>query len=754
MKISDSLLGRMEEVLSAPDGDDPDGEIGAIIGGRYRLVRLLGAGGMGRVFEAEDASFGRVAIKLLSTCGAAAQARFAREAMFLKDLSHPRIVRLLDHGLHAGPTPYVVTELYDGETLAARLARGPLGVPDALRVVALICEPLSMLHDRGVIHRDLKPSNVFFRAQGGDPGGVEGLVLLDFGLARALEDDEDLTYAGSTLGTPGYIAPELALGAKPDPRADVFALGSLLAACLGDDAPAASVALASRMRSLDPSHRPRDARVVLRELDDVAREGTSSTTDGAVPDWAAIEAALESTDPGVRALGGELAERWFDAAGIFDAAGADDLARRLEAAGIPARATVWYRRAARLSYQQNDFAGLADRVLASIRCGASDAEVGGLHLLLAQANGWENRPREAIHHAETAMKLLGEGSVAWVRAATEVGVASSRIGAPDRIETIATLVGRSLDGNAPRWVLISAARLVTALSVAGRAAGARALCDRLHLLAEGLPTHDALVEARVFLARSVCALFEGDLEAHVALLERSVALTSQAGDMRSNLHDRANLGFALVALGEIVRAEPLIEATLREAEACGLRFIATLSKKNLATLRLEQGRHEEAARLASEAAHEASANPRLASAALAYEAFAAVDGGDLDRAERAATSAFACAPGDMERARALGAMLEVDVARADTRAATERARTMEALLAEVPAIDGGEARVWLALVGALRLVGDDTGAERALRAGQARVSARVHRIKDPKIRDEFSRLRDHVRLAVAGGRFS
>lgn len=108
MKVSDSLLEHMGNVLAAPELEALDAagpSSGDLIGERYLLVRLLGVGGMGRVFEAEDATLGRVAVKVLSACDPPAQARFAREAALLADLSHPRIVKALDHGLHMARRP-------------------------------------------------------------------------------------------------------------------------------------------------------------------------------------------------------------------------------------------------------------------------------------------------------------------------------------------------------------------------------------------------------------------------------------------------------------------------------------------------------------------------------------------------------------------------------------------------------------------------------------------------------------------------
>jgi tetratricopeptide (TPR) repeat protein len=746
MKVTDSLVDRLQRAIAVRGGGtEPD--VGDVVGGRYRLVRFLGAGGMGRVFEAEDTKLGRVAIKLLSAWDAAAQARFAREAALLEELAHPRVVRCLDHGLVGGPIPFFVTELYEGETLAERLQRGPLSLPDLLWLVLFVCEPLAMLHARNVVHRDIKPSNIFL------PGGeVRSLVLLDFGLAKALEDDEDLTFGGAALGTPGYMAPELASGTALDPRVDVFALGRVMLACAGsaEALPAQLASLVATMCAADPAARPGDAGAAARALEGAAAAlgvplppGTRTQTE-AVPDWSAIEAALlRSTTDSQQAAALSLTEQWLNAAGLFDTR---DLAERLELAGVPSRAAIWYRRAAKRSLADSDFASLFAEVESAIRCGATNAELGGLHLLQAQANAWTNVPREALRHGEEAMRHLGPGSVSFLRAATEVGVAASRLGDGDRIEEVADLLAQAMGPGAPRWVVACAARLVTALGAAGRREASRALCARLDDVADAASAGDPFVASRVALARSVVALFDGDLETHATELDRSAALVEQAGDVRSLLHDRTNLSFALIELGQLTEAEALLERTLRDAPASGMPFIHALATKNLAMLRLQQGRFREAEELALEAARGAAANPRLASVAYAFASLAAARAGMAERATGLAQEALERAPGEMERARALGAALRAALLRADVATAARLADDVDALLRHVPTIDGGEGLAWLALIDAREAAAKGERARDALVEAFRRVSTRAARIRRPELALSFWAVPEHAEL--------
>jgi serine/threonine protein kinase/tetratricopeptide (TPR) repeat protein len=192
--------------------------------GHYRLVRQIGRGGMGIVFEAHDERLQRsVAIKtILPSADPAMRDRFLREARAAAAVSHPHICQLFEIGEHNGE-PFLAMELLEGESLADRLERGPLPAAEALSVSLSVLSALEALHRRGIIHRDLKPSNVFMTSH--------GVKLLDFGLARPVTLDVDatsLTLPGVVLGTPRYMAPEQARGIDVDARADIFAAGALL----------------------------------------------------------------------------------------------------------------------------------------------------------------------------------------------------------------------------------------------------------------------------------------------------------------------------------------------------------------------------------------------------------------------------------------------------------------------------------------------------------------------------------------------
>jgi hypothetical protein len=207
------------------------GELGRL--GAYRVLRVLGAGGMGVVFEAEDTELKRrVALKALRpglAVSASARQRFLREGRAAAGLRHEHIVPIYQVGEDRG-VPFLTMPLLQGETLEERLQReSPLSPGVVLRIGQEIAAALAAAHEQGLIHRDVKPSNVWLEAQ-----EAPNVKLLDFGLARAVGGDAHLTQSGVIVGTPAYMAPEQARGEAVDARADLFSLGAVLyRACTG-----------------------------------------------------------------------------------------------------------------------------------------------------------------------------------------------------------------------------------------------------------------------------------------------------------------------------------------------------------------------------------------------------------------------------------------------------------------------------------------------------------------------------------------
>jgi eukaryotic-like serine/threonine-protein kinase len=222
--------------------------IGSLIAERYRVLRRLGAGGMGTVYVALQEPLGReVALKVVRRDLASddvALERFRREAEALAKVQHPHIVTLFDFGDLPSGALYFAMELVRGQTLRQRLrSRGPLTAQRSVELVKQCCAALSCAHALGIIHRDLKPENILLMEAAGTPDFVK---VVDFGVAKVVRGNDDatgdpekqLTERNSLVGTPGYIAPEVALkGITTDPRSDLYALGVLWFECLTGDSP-------------------------------------------------------------------------------------------------------------------------------------------------------------------------------------------------------------------------------------------------------------------------------------------------------------------------------------------------------------------------------------------------------------------------------------------------------------------------------------------------------------------------------------
>jgi serine/threonine protein kinase len=263
-----------------------------VSGGRYRLERPLGRGGMATVYLARDTELDRpVAVKVLaeSLAGDAAfRSRLLREARLAARLSHPNVVSIYDVRESEDGGPYIVMELVDGPTLAELLReRGRLPPDEAVGLAVQACRGLAHAHAAGLVHRDVKPQNLLLREDG-------MLKVADFGIARAAESTA-LTQAGTVLGTAAYLAPEQAAGGEVTAAADVYSLGAVVYELLTGQPPYAADSLADLaerqaegaiapvselaaevprgvedavMRSLarNPDYRPRSAEALAQEL--------------------------------------------------------------------------------------------------------------------------------------------------------------------------------------------------------------------------------------------------------------------------------------------------------------------------------------------------------------------------------------------------------------------------------------------------------------------------------------------------------
>jgi serine/threonine protein kinase len=326
---------------SGKSGDsEPAYAEGTLLAGRYRVVRLLGEGGMGSVYEAEHLALGRrVAVKVMRRRYADQRAmveRFGVEARSASKIAHPNVVQVFDYGTTEAGEGFLVMELLEGVPLSDVVRKqGPLELARVISILAEVATALRAAHQSGIIHRDLKPANIFLTKLNADER--ERVRVLDFGMAKLIDlgansDAGDsgqtmnrgLTAAGEILGTPEYMAPEQAIGGEVDARIDVYALGCVAfemwtggppftgsnyvtvlakhmderAPRLSDtrDAPPALDQLVARTLSKLPDDRPADMGAVLQALARVAEdEGVLASTSPSLPSLVSLPSVSPSS---------------------------------------------------------------------------------------------------------------------------------------------------------------------------------------------------------------------------------------------------------------------------------------------------------------------------------------------------------------------------------------------------------------------------------------------------------------------------
>ncbi len=228
--------------------EDPSAlEPGTVLAGRFRVVRCMGVGGMGSVYEIEhELTKHRRALKMLHAVMAqntAVVERFLREASAAGRVGNQHIVETFDAGKLESGEPYLVMEMLRGQTLSDRIARGPMPIAEVVDLIGQACDGVQAAHEAGIVHRDLKPDNLFVI----DVEGRPFVKILDFGISKfdpGKTGGHALTQEGAALGTPYYMSPEQIRGEiKLDARTDVYALGVILYECIAGQRPFEAEAL-------------------------------------------------------------------------------------------------------------------------------------------------------------------------------------------------------------------------------------------------------------------------------------------------------------------------------------------------------------------------------------------------------------------------------------------------------------------------------------------------------------------------------
>ena len=303
---------------------------GRTIADRYRLVSLLGKGGMGSVWLAEDLTLRtELAVKLIdSELGKLPQprARFLREAQLAARIKSAHVVQVYDHGVTSDGQPYIAMERLLGESLRDRLlARDRLSRGETAQIVSHVCRALARAHEAGLVHRDLKPENIFMARE------AEGelVKVLDFGVAKAtdaLSDSSiDPTRTGALLGTPYYMSPEQAQGLKSvDYRTDLWAMGVVVFECLTGVRPFSAEALG-----------PLIGKILAGAIPPPSLAAPDAKLSPEIDAW--MGRAL-ARDPKARfGSARELAESFMVAAGTQESLGGDGSSRDVNQAGREAR---------------------------------------------------------------------------------------------------------------------------------------------------------------------------------------------------------------------------------------------------------------------------------------------------------------------------------------------------------------------------------------------------------------------------------
>jgi eukaryotic-like serine/threonine-protein kinase len=286
---------------------DPDGRIGTVLDGRYRIVEPLSKGGMGVVYRAERIPVGRpVAIKFLHALFADdpdSRVRFERETRALSRLTHPHCVGIIDFGFEG--QPYLVMDLVAGATLREMIDDGPLSVHDAIALTRQLLAGLAHAHAEGIVHRDVKPANVMVTEEIGTGRHAR---ILDFGLARLRESgaagaSASITQQSIVVGTPSYMAPEQTLGSTVDARTDVYAVGVLLFEMVTGQRPFVAEDTGSLLemhRKMPPPHLENvdPSRNWPAGLDDVIQRALAKDPEDRWPNAVAFAQALDQVAKG------------------------------------------------------------------------------------------------------------------------------------------------------------------------------------------------------------------------------------------------------------------------------------------------------------------------------------------------------------------------------------------------------------------------------------------------------------------------
>jgi serine/threonine protein kinase/tetratricopeptide (TPR) repeat protein len=765
---------------------------GVVVGGKFVLIRQIGQGAVGAIFEAEDTWIGRrVALKVLHPQVARhpdVMWRFRREARAAASIEHPNIVSVLEVGQRRDGTYYIVQELLEGISLRRHLEENRrIGVEEALDILVPIMGALVAAHRKDIIHRDIKPENIILAR------GATGEItpkLIDFGIARmsGLKGELD-TEVGVLLGTPSYMSPEQAEGAPVDAGTDIWAVGAVMYELISGTRPflASSAALVvEKIRSETPARIAALVPGLPPAIDDIVHQALERDPYLRFTSMQAyLRAVLDYTadvDPGFALRHARSIPRYVGAGlgghprGELDSdASADEEPHLTPTLGMfpsvrpvvrpdlewhedlppaPVRGLDAYAETALSVNALDDAIALAEQAIVHHQGGrgAIDASpsasappeeddlLGRMRLVQAIACRWLGHFAEAERCAREAMSELARGSAGWYTAFGHLAMAVGYLGKSDALADLAVELADMEPGGRAIGAHVRALCQVAVFLIR---AGLIALAERLFGIARTLTSEvsyaEPAVRAWVDQARAEFALHAGDPTTFLRLVESAVEGFAEAGDARNASLQRANIGNAYMQLGAYSRAERVLRQAVTVAQPMKLSFLAPV-KANLGHALARLGQVEEALAVETEAVHRCveQGYRRFEAASRIYLSEIHTMRGDLWEAEAEARRAESASSGSPAiRAHALATHAGILLASAEPEAALLRAGEAMRVLESLEGVEEGEALIRLVHIRALSATGRVEEASRRITEAQGRLRVRSGRIGDPRYRRSF-----------------